>query len=459
MDSVQLVPEPLEQYCQLFDQTFTRPTQRATLRTYLQGLLLGLERHKTATGLANTEPGKAGSQHKDAQRLQWFLSESTWDPERLNDTRLAMLRTITSTAPSPGAVLVIDETGDRKYGTHTAHVGRQYLGSLGKVDSGIVTVHVLYDTANAYVPLKFVPYTPAHHFERKTNDPAFKTKPQLAIDLIDAVRPDWPYRAVVADSLYGRNEVFQTHLIRQYIPFVLALPASHTWWHAADQPGSVEELALRAAPEAWQPLLRTYVDGHQEIKWVAELQGGPFGPLQTFRLVVVTPDPVELPEDRTEYLISNLRTDDQDTMVWHAKTPPATLFEIALLYARRPRIEQAYREVKQHLGWTHCQARSDIALRRHWALVCVAFCFLHWEATQHTDDSFTPGPSDDPHRSAAALSPPTWSTALRRVRAYLEPFVWVWRAWHAFTTASPPKTLLALLRYVGQGQPLYLYVT
>ena len=232
MDSVQLVPGPLEQYCQLFDQTFTRPTQRATLRTYLQGLLLGLERHKTATGLANTEPGKDGSQHKDAQRLQWFLSESTWDPERLNDTRLAMLRTITSTAPSHGAVLVIDETGDRKYGTHTAHVGRQYLGSLGKVDSGIVTVHVLYDTPNAYVPLKFVPYTPVHHYERKTNDPAFKTKPQLAIDLIDAVRPDWPYRAVVADSFYGRNEMFQTHLIRQYIPFVLALPASHTWWHA-----------------------------------------------------------------------------------------------------------------------------------------------------------------------------------------------------------------------------------
>ncbi|WP_407542868.1 transposase [Deinococcus radiomollis] len=129
---------------------------------------------------------------------------------------------------------------------------------------------------------------------------------------------------------------------------------------------------------------------------------------------------------------------------------------MALLYARRPRIEQAYREVKQPLGWTHCQARSDIALRRHWALVCVAFCFLHWEATQHTDDAFTPGPSNDPHRSAAALSPPTWSAALRRVRAYLGPFVWVWRAWHPFTTASPPKTLLALLRYVGQGQPLYL---
>jgi SRSO17 transposase len=123
MDTQQLSPEPLEQYCQLFDAAFTRPTQQATFRTSLQGLLLGTERHKTATGLANTEPGQLGSRHKDAQRVQWFLSESTWDPEELNHLRLAMLRTLTSTAPCDGAVLVIDETGDRNYGTHTAHIG------------------------------------------------------------------------------------------------------------------------------------------------------------------------------------------------------------------------------------------------------------------------------------------------------------------------------------------------
>lgn len=231
--------------------------------------------------------------------------------------------------------------------------------------------------------------------------------------------------------------MFQTHLVRQHIPFVLAL---HT------------------APEAWQPLLRTYADGHEEIKWVAELQGGPFGPRQTLRLIVVTPDPVNLSEDRTEYLISNLRTDEQDTVVWRAKTPPATLLEIALLYARRPRIEQAYREVKQHLGWTHCQARSDVALRCHWNLVCAEFCFLRWSTEQSTDDDPRTGPHNDQQPSAAA-EPPTWSAALRRVRSYLEPFVWVWRAWRAFTTAEPPNTLRALLSSVGRGQPLSLYVT
>ncbi|MGY2896521.1 hypothetical protein ACVWZX_004567 [Deinococcus sp. UYEF24] len=132
--------------------------------------------------------------------------------------------------------------------------------------------------AAGVLPLKLLPYTPASHFDGQTNDPGFKTKPQLAIDLIEAVRQDWPYRAVVADSFCGGNKVFRQHLIRNFIPFVLTLPSSYTWWHHEDQPGGVEERALRAAPEAWHPFLRTSADGHQERQWVAELQGGPFGP-------------------------------------------------------------------------------------------------------------------------------------------------------------------------------------
>ena len=37
---------------------------------------------------------------------------------------------------------VIDETCCRKWGDHTPGVQRQYLGCVGKVDNGIVTVHV-----------------------------------------------------------------------------------------------------------------------------------------------------------------------------------------------------------------------------------------------------------------------------------------------------------------------------
>ena len=35
--------------------------------------------------------------------------------------------------------VVIDETGDRKKGKKTDYVARQYLGSVGKIDNGIVS--------------------------------------------------------------------------------------------------------------------------------------------------------------------------------------------------------------------------------------------------------------------------------------------------------------------------------
>ncbi len=46
----------------------------------------------------------------------------------------------TPSTPTAQGALVIDETGDRKDGKKTAHVGRQYLGSVGKVDNGVVSI-------------------------------------------------------------------------------------------------------------------------------------------------------------------------------------------------------------------------------------------------------------------------------------------------------------------------------
>src|SRR5215471_1512509 len=74
----------------------------------------------TLTGLVNTEPG-VGAQLPRAQKLQWFLSESNWEERKVQAERLSLLREDPSTAPTSDGVLVIDETGDRKDGHHTAH--------------------------------------------------------------------------------------------------------------------------------------------------------------------------------------------------------------------------------------------------------------------------------------------------------------------------------------------------
>ena len=60
---------------------------------------------------------------------------------------------------------------------------------------------------------------------------------------------------------------------------------------------------------------------------------------------------------------------------------PAEVAEVVRLYSLRSWIEQSYKQVKNSLGWAHYQVRSDLAIRRHWQLVCCAFTFCWWANT------------------------------------------------------------------------------
>ncbi len=220
-------PGPLEEYAARFDGSFETLAGRRAFRRYLEGLLLPAERNKTLTALANTEP-VVGAQRKEAQSLQWFLSESTWDPDEVNRRRVEIMLEDPRTAPTMGGTLVVDETGDRKDGKATAHVGKQYLGGIGKIDDGVVSVSSLWVDERLYYPIEVEPYTPAHHFEGGKADPAFHTKPQIALQLVErATAMGLPFRAVVGDILYGEHRKFKEGLENRKIPYVLSLKPSH----------------------------------------------------------------------------------------------------------------------------------------------------------------------------------------------------------------------------------------
>ena len=384
-------PGLLETFCAQFDPLFSKRNQRDAFRQYLANLLLPTERNKTLTGLANTEP-VLGAQHARAQHLQWFLSESTWDAKYLNQQRLTILRNDLSTTPTATGVLVIDETGDRKVGTKTAHVGRQHLANLGKIDNGVVSVTSLWADEQIYYPLEVEPYTPAHWFERGKDDPEFRTKPQIALELVEAaVAAEFPFRAVVADSFYGEHTAFRAGLQQLKLGYVLALKPSHAWWHQSDELGSLYDIARATSwqnveePGSWVAVERVFRDGHTQTWWALEVNAGPYGVEKANRAVVVTTDPINLPELSTWYLVSNLPADGSE----RAKTSeikPASVATIVRLYGLRMWVEQSYKQVKGTLGWAEYQVRSDRAIRRHWALVCCAFTFCWWHAS-HTATS------------------------------------------------------------------------
>jgi hypothetical protein len=377
-------PGPLEDYAAQFDALFARLAQRRGLRAYLQGLLLPRDRNKTMTALAGAEP-IVGAQHAAVQGLQWFLSESTWDAEQVNHRRLALLLGDPATAPHDRGALVIDDTGDRKAGTKTAHVARQYLGSVGKTDNGIVAVTSLWADERVYWPAHVVPYTPASRLPKGKRDPGFRTKPQQAADLVGAAQQAGiSFRAVVADCFYGDNVGFTEALGHARVAFVLAVKPRKGVWAPADQDHTPREAAARLAwaspeqPGDWSPITRRFRDGHTETWWAADarLPAAGWGPDRRLRLVVATTDPVRLPKLTTWYLVTNLPRPSR------RRTPPfapADLAEVVRLYSLRNWVEQSYKQVKHELGWADFQVRSDRAIRRHWQLVCCAFSFC-WRA-------------------------------------------------------------------------------
>jgi hypothetical protein len=381
-------PGSLEDYAECFDDLFCARAQRHGFRRYLEGLLLPAERNKTLTALANTEP-VAGAQRKEAQSLQWFLSESRWDPKEVNARRLEVLREAPRTAPTEDGVLIIDEHGDRKWGKHTAHVGRQWLANIGKTESGVVSVSSLWADEKIYWPVNFEPYTPAHHFERGNQDPKFRTKLKIASRLVEqAVAEDIPFRAVVADSFYGEDEGFKQSLNELGVGYVMALKPSHAWWHRVGEIGSPWEAAVAAGqgwedekrPGEWVKVVRSFRDGHQEAWWALEVDVGPYSPQRERRSVVATTDPKELPDKATWYLVTNLPHPECSERAHEeeSKLEAADLSEIVRLYGLRMWVEQSYKQVKHALGWAEYQVRSDLAIRRHWALVWCAFSFCWW---------------------------------------------------------------------------------
>ncbi|MEU0836815.1 transposase, partial [Streptomyces sp. NPDC005969] len=307
-----------------------------------------------------------------------------------------------------GGVLVIDDSGDRKDGKATAHIGRQWLGRLGKTDNGIVTVTTCWADENLYYPLHAVPYSPAHHFPKGKSDPGFRTKLQIAAELARTANATGvAFRAVAADCAYGDQDSFRRQLSEAGLPFVMALKPSHgTWAYGKDAYTPVD--AARALtwtdpehPGDWTAIERTFRDGHTETWWAADAQLGWWGPDGNVRLVVATADPATLPAQATWYLATDLPRPG-GLREADSPEPAADLAEVVRIYGIRHWIEQNYKQVKDELGWADFQVRSDTAIRRHQTLVTCAFSFC-WDAWFSPPPEVSPGtappePPEEPGR-------------------------------------------------------------
>ena len=462
-------PGPLEDYAQRFDGLFSSLAQRRGLRDYLQGLLLPRDRNKTLTGLAGAEP-ITGAQHREVQRLQWFLSESAWDHEQVNDRRVQLLCEDPATAPHDGGVLVIDDTGDRKDGTATAHVARQYLGSVGKIDNGIVAVTSLWADERVYWPVHAVPYTPASRL------PGWRAGSRVP-DQAAAGRRAGPGRPAGRHPVPGGGGRL---LLRRQ-------PRLHR------RPGR-RQGPVRAGPQAPQGHLGAGRRGPhpgrggRRARLARPQPAWPVAAVSSGASVTATPRPGGRP---TPSLAAGART---GRCGWWSPPPTRPACRAQHLVSADQPAPTRQRAAPSRPTWprscacTGCATGSSRATSRskassagptsrsaatgpsagtgRWCAVRSASAGRPSSPTtppdQHRPTPRPPRrPRGGPRRPVIAAEPAvssSWPVALRAVRAWLTPWSVLQRCWRSWSPAPPPRQLQRLLDAVAAGQPLHLYL-
>ena len=381
------------------------------------------------------------------QRLQFFLSESAWDPEPVNARRLELLRADPATAPHGGGVLVIDDSGDRKDGTATAHVGRQWLGRLGKTDNGIVTVTTVWADERVYYPV---------HARAVHPRPALRQgeeRPGLPHETAARRRPRAPgaeagfaFRAVAADCAYGDQDGFRAELAR---PAAVRDGAQAAPGHLGPRPPMrtppwtrpAPDLARADDPGDWTPVTGLPRRAHRDLVG-RRRDAGRLGTRRRRRLVVATTDPATLPEKATWYLVTNLPRPGGPRET-PARTRPPTWPKSCASTASATGSSRA--TSRSRTNWAGPTSRSaptsPSAATRPWSTARSpsAGRLVRYHPPQHRSGVLRPQPGRGERGAARVVPPPppSWPRALRAVRAWLTPSIALQRWWTAWSKAPP----------------------
>ncbi|MCA1680739.1 MAG: IS701 family transposase [Actinobacteria bacterium] len=385
------VRERLEAFVGQVASGLGRAEQRRGAELYVRGMLEAGSRKSLEPLVARL--GGDG----DYEALQHFLADSPWDPA------LVLQATAELVCPQIGVkAWVLDDTGFPKDGKRSPGVKRQYSGTLGKIGNCQLGVSVHAVGERGTLPLGWALYLPEDWCDdpdrrRRAKIPAevaFKTKPELGVELIErAVGWEILRAPVLGDHAYGENSALRARLDGAGSEYVLSIgPESKafcakTVFAVAERrpgkggtprvarpdrpPRSLRALADELSPEDFQIL--TYRDGPD-----GEPVSSRFAFLRISAAHPVTRD--KLPP-RQEWLIIEWPPDtEQPSDYWISNLPAdADPERLARLARLRWQVELDYRQLKGELGLDHYEGRSYLGWHHHTALVTAAHAFLTLE--------------------------------------------------------------------------------
>ena len=205
----------IDNYCSIYQDLFADVRSFEALKFLHLGMISELPR-KTLPAIA-----RAVGLPSD-QVLHHCLTEA---PGSVSALRSRWLSLTLQQLQGQSITLAIDKTGDHKKGKTTDYVDRQYIGDLGKIDNGIVSVNAYGHVGQLTFPLLFKVFKPKQQLKE---DDEYQTKLQLAQTIIaELVEFGFKIELVLADSLYGESHPFVEEFDHLNLPWIMAIRSNH----------------------------------------------------------------------------------------------------------------------------------------------------------------------------------------------------------------------------------------
>jgi len=346
---------------------FARVEPRRQARTFLLGLLSDVD-SRSCWQLAE----QAGD--RTPHRMQRLLGEAVRDADAVRDDVRSY---VVDELGDPGAVLILDDTGDLKKGTHSVGVQRHYTGTAGRIENAQVAVFLAYASRHGYTLIDREIYLPRCW----TDDPArlstagvpeyvrFATKITLARRMLArAVDAAVPAAWATADEFYGGDRGLRRDLQARGVGYVLAVARSHRVTTCpAIGPQRVEQVAAGLPSRAWNRYSAgAGAKGQRDYDWA---------------WIAIAP-----PEDETtghHWLLVRRSLADGELAFYRCWSPkPVGLPTLVRVAGTRWCIETTFQTSKNATGLDQHQVRRWDSWYRYTTLVMLAHAILTVIAAQ-----------------------------------------------------------------------------
>jgi SRSO17 transposase len=393
---IQRLARYIEQCHDRFDPLLRRAETRRWAREYVGGLLMDMER-KNCWQIA--EARKIPARH--LKSLQHFLYGGRWAWKPIIDE---MGRLVDEHLGSDDGIVVVDESGVRRWGEKSVGIARQYIGRVGKVDNGQVGVYLTYASEHGQAFLDARLFIPEEWFDDPERcreagiprDAIFRTKPQLAAAMAEAARARGiRARWLTADEAYGDT------------PHFLDVVDAVGWWYVAEVKTALEVWPVRpkvlppsprgaiGRPRKKPRLARESDKSVPVAKLAGRLRGKDWRRITVaqgaqgrrvfdFAFLRVVQKRRGLPARDAWLMVRRSMDQTPETKYYLSNAPPdVDLQRMAAVGSERWRVDSAIKEAKGQTGldqsegrnWKHWHHHTTLSMLAHAFLTCARVCW------------------------------------------------------------------------------------